>query len=54
MGVEKEQPTTIAEVSRIVEADLDEVITMGLSAAEIQTGTDSPQFYFKETLQRWI
>ena len=43
-----------AEIPRMTEADLDEDIALGLSTSEIQTGTDSPQFYYKETLERWI
>ena len=54
MAREHEQPMLLAEVSRMSETDLDEVIAMGLSTPEIQTGTESPQFYFKDTLQRWI
>lgn len=54
MNTEQEKPSLVADISRMTETDLDEVIAMGLATPEIQTGTDSPQFYYKETLQRWI
>lgn len=41
-------------IHKMAEADLDEVIALGLATPEIQTGTESPQFYYRETLERWI
>jgi ribosomal protein S18 acetylase RimI-like enzyme len=54
MSTEKEKLSSRAEILRMSEADLDEIIAMGLSTSPIQTGTDSPQFYHRETLRRWI
>jgi len=54
MSAEVEKSPLNVSISRMEEADLDEVISLGLSTAEIQTGTNSPQFYYRDTLQRWI
>lgn len=34
--------------------DIGEVISLGLAIPEFHTGTESPQFYSQETLERWI
>lgn len=47
-------PRLGVKVRKMETKDLDEVIALGLSTPEIQTGTASPQFYFRETLERWI
>ena len=47
-------PRKGVKVRKMEAKDLGEVITLGLSTSEIQTGTASPQFYFRETLERWI
>ncbi|SRR6266567_7160747 len=54
MTREKEQLSQQPIVERMSESDLSEVINLGLSSAEADTGTDSPQFYSKETLSRWV
>lgn len=41
-------------ISKMSTSDIDEVIKLGLSTREIQTGTSSPQFYSKETLSKWV
>lgn len=33
---------------------LDRVIKLGFSTSEFQTGTETPQFYSKQTLAKWI
>lgn len=41
-------------IDRMRVEDLDAVIKLGLSTPLINTGTDVPQFYTKETLLNWI
>lgn len=47
-------PKKSIKVRKMEARDLDQVIKIGLSTPEIQTGTGSPQFYFRETLENWI
>lgn len=41
-------------IKRMEPKYLDSVIELGLSIPELQTGTSAPQFYSKETLNKWV
>ncbi len=47
-------PKPEVKIRAMEASDLDAVIEMGTSTAEFDTSTDSPQFYSRETLERWI
>jgi ribosomal protein S18 acetylase RimI-like enzyme len=53
MTIDEEQPLR-ADITKMQEGDLDQVISLSSSSTELQTGTNSPQFYSRETLSRWI
>lgn len=49
------QSAKLEAAIRSMEArDLDSVIVMGTSTEEFDTGTESPQFYSRATLEKWI
>ncbi len=41
-------------IEKMQEQDLDSVIELTKNTREFHTGTDSPNYYAKVTLQRWI
>ncbi|OGD92834.1 hypothetical protein A2697_05145 [Candidatus Curtissbacteria bacterium RIFCSPHIGHO2_01_FULL_41_44] len=54
MAEEKEGVKRLVEIRKMTEADLNKVIELGSSSDEMQTGTESPQFYGRETLSKWV
>ena len=54
MSEGKEDIKQVVEIRRMQIENLGDVIKLGLSASEFDTGTESPQFYSKETLSKWI
>ncbi len=41
-------------ISPIIESDLEKIIELGTTTTEFNTGTTAQQFYYPETLKRWI
>lgn len=54
MTPEPEVRTAKADIRRMQQTDIEKVAELGSSLEELQTGTESPQFYSEETLSRWI
>ncbi len=54
MTLEPERKTSRASIRRMEQEDIEKVVELGSSSEELQTGTNSPQFYSRETLLRWV
>lgn len=54
MTLESEVKSDRTNIRRMRQADIEKVVELGLSLEQLQTGTESPQFYSGETISRWI